>query len=100
MSRDDARRTLVAYDIPDDRRRTRLATKLAKYGDRLQYSVFVVDSAPAKLLRMKSEIEEILDFQEDSVLFCDLGRLSELDENRFSFLGYSREITPDEPFVF
>ncbi|AZA10490.1 CRISPR-associated endonuclease Cas2 [Corynebacterium gerontici] len=100
MSRDDARRTLVAYDIPDDRRRTRLSTKLAKYGDRLQYSVFVVDASPAKLLRMKSEIEEVLDLQKDSVLFCDLGRLAELSEARFSFLGQGREVTSDEVFVF
>ncbi|QAU51457.1 CRISPR-associated endonuclease Cas2 [Corynebacterium pelargi] len=90
----------MAYDISNDRRRTRLASKLEKYGDRLQYSVFVVDASPAKLIRMKSEIEEVLDLQKDSVLLCDLGRLTELSEARFSFLGQSREITPGEAFVF
>jgi CRISPR-associated protein Cas2 len=31
---------LVSYDIPDDRRRTRLAKLLKDYGGRVQYSVF------------------------------------------------------------
>lgn len=55
--RDDVRRVLVAYDVPSDRRRTRVAKKLLQYGDRIQYSVFVVDAAPAKLLRMRGELE-------------------------------------------
>ena len=54
--RDDVRRVLVAYDVPSDRRRTRVAKTLLKYGDRIQYSVFVVDAAPAKLLRMRGEL--------------------------------------------
>lgn len=33
-------RWLVCYDIPDDRRRTRLAKWLNGFGDRIQYSVF------------------------------------------------------------
>jgi CRISPR-associated protein Cas2 len=31
---------LVVYDIPDDRRRVKLATFLEGYGRRVQYSVF------------------------------------------------------------
>ena len=31
---------LVVYDIPDDKRRTKLATFLEGYGRRVQYSVF------------------------------------------------------------
>jgi CRISPR-associated protein Cas2 len=31
---------LVVYDIPDDKRRTQLATFLEGYGRRVQYSVF------------------------------------------------------------
>ena len=53
--RDDVRRVLVAYDVPSDRRRGRVAKTLLKYGDRIQYSVFVVDSAPAKLMRLREE---------------------------------------------
>src|SRR6185436_13646804 len=31
---------LVSYDIPDDRRRTKLANALKDFGERVQYSVF------------------------------------------------------------
>lgn len=100
MSRDDTRRTLIAYDIPDDKRRTKLSKILGKYGDRLQYSVFVVDISPARLMRLKDEISEIITLSEDSVLFCDIGRIDELNDDRFSFLGQSRDPTPDEPLIF
>jgi CRISPR-associated protein Cas2 len=46
MSRNDVRRFLVAYDIPSDRRRERLAKCLERHGDRVQYSVFVIDASP------------------------------------------------------
>ena len=39
---------LVAYDIPDDRRRARVAKVLLRFGPRVQYSVFLArrGSAP------------------------------------------------------
>ncbi len=61
------KRWLVAYDVPDDRRRTRLANLLENYGDRVQYSVFEIFASSEELqrmiVRMKGEIEE----DEDSV---------------------------------
>ena len=87
LMRDDVRRVLVAYDVPSDRRRTRVAKTLLKYGDRIQYSVFVVDAAPAKLLRMRGELEGVIKADEDSVLLCDVGLLSSVDEQRFSYVA-------------
>lgn len=97
--RDDVRRVLVAYDVPPDRRRSRVAKKLLKYGDRIQYSVFVVDAAPAKLMRMRGELDDVIDPEEDSVLLCDVGLLSSVDAQRFSYVGLTRTITPDGPLV-
>ena len=97
--RDDVRRVLVAYDVPSDRRRTRVAKTLLQYGDRIQYSVFVVDAAPAKLLRMRGELEGIIKTDEDSVLLCDVGLLSSVDEHRFSYVGLTRTITPEGPLI-
>lgn len=91
--RNDTHRYLVAYDIPDDRRRTRVAKCLSSYGDRLQYSVFVVDAGKAKFIRMKDAIETLLDTGQDSVLFCDLGRLASVDDNSFTVIGRQRPIT-------
>lgn len=95
MSRDDARRTIVCYDISHDRRRSKLAKTLQRYGDRLQYSVFVVDCSPAKLLRLKDEIKNIIDKVEDSVLYCDLGLLSKV-ETRFTYEGKQNDITDND----
>jgi CRISPR-associated endoribonuclease cas2 len=97
--RDDVRRILVAYDVPSDRRRTKVAKKLLKYGDRIQYSVFVVDAVPAKIIRMRGELEEILKVDEDSVLLCDVGLLSSVDSQRFSYVGLTRTITPEGPLI-
>ena len=49
-ARDRLRRRLIAYDIPDDRRRSRAARVLEGFGDRVQYSVFVVDALPAQFV--------------------------------------------------
>lgn len=100
MRRDDVRRTLIAYDVPDDRRRTRLAKALSTFGDRVQYSVFVVDISPAKLIKLRAEMAEIIASKEDSVMICDLGRVAELNEKRFSYLGVERPITENDMLVF
>lgn len=97
--RDDVRRVLVAYDVPSDRRRTRVAKKLLAYGDRIQYSVFVVDAAPAKLIRMRADLDGIVDPEEDSILICDVGLLARLDDSRFTYVGLTRTITPEGPLI-
>lgn len=99
MSRDDVRRNLIAYDVPDDRRRTKLANRLSTYGDRIQYSVFVADVSPSKLIRLRDHISAIIDTEQDSVLFCDLGRVAELDQDKFSFLGREREVTNNDVLI-
>lgn len=98
MSRDDVRRFVVAYDIPDDRRRTRIANFLQAYGDRVQYSVFVVDGGPARLVRMEAGLEERIKEGQDSILICDLGPLVRA-QSRFRYLGLGRPITDDESFL-
>jgi CRISPR-associated protein Cas2 len=61
MSLDDVRRYLIAYDISDDVRRTKVAKKLESFGDRVQYSVFIVDARPAKLLRLRAQLTDMID---------------------------------------
>ncbi|MEX3504816.1 CRISPR-associated endonuclease Cas2 [Corynebacterium sp. LK2510] len=97
--RKDTRRHIIAYDIPHDRRRSRVAKALETYGDRVQFSVFVVDCAPAALLRLKTELGDIILKNEDSILFCDLGPVAALGDTRYSYLGREREITGHEPLI-
>lgn len=99
MSRDAARRFLVAYDISDDRRRMRVATKLSSYGDRIQYSVFVVDGRPAKLVRLRLALSRMIDEAADSVLICDLGLISGDIDRRFDIIGCRRPVTAEGALV-
>ena len=54
---------------------------------------------PAKVRRIKDEVQELIDPDEDSVLFCDLGLLARLDEPTFSYIGRAREVTESDALI-
>ena len=58
---------LVSYDIPDNKRRTKVAKILEGYGDRVQYSVFECDLPARHIEKMLKEISGVLNESEDSV---------------------------------
>ena len=58
---------LVSYDIPDDRRRIKLAKTLKDFGDRVQYSVFECLLDRELLEEMEARIVKIIDEKEDSI---------------------------------
>lgn len=92
---DHPRRHLIAYDIADDRRRTRVANYLSAHGDRLQFSVFIVDCRPARLIRVRAQLAKLIDPKEDSVLLCDLGPSDRATTDTMQYLGAHRLITGD-----
>lgn len=86
---------VVAYDIPDDTRRTRVAKTLEGYGDRLQFSVFVVLARPAKLVRLREELVSKVSQSEDSIALFDLGAYEQARlERTVTFIGVQRDLTP------
>lgn len=97
--RSDIHRFLVAYDISDDRRRVALANVLSSYGDRVQYSVFIVDAPPFKLARLRRVAERIIKPNTDSILICDLGPMQGVENARFTYLGRQRRISSGDDFV-
>jgi CRISPR-associated protein Cas2 len=59
---------VVSYDVPDDRRRTRLAHTPKDFGERVQYSVFecrLDERAGQEALRLR--ITRLIDPAEDSL---------------------------------
>ena len=92
--RESPRRFVVAYDIADDRRRGRVARCLQQHGVRMQYSVFFVDARPARILRLVSRLEGLIDAGEDSIMVCDLGAVAVLDDSIVTYLGNSRAEPP------
>lgn len=63
---------VVSYDIPDDRRRTRVMKTLKDYGAHVQYSVFECDLKPDDLKRMRERLERLIDKRQDNVRFYRL----------------------------
>lgn len=52
---------VVAYDVPDSRRRNRLARTLEGYGQRVQYSVFECRLDERRFLRLVAAVREHLE---------------------------------------
>jgi CRISPR-associated protein Cas2 len=63
---------VVSYDIPDDRRRTRVMKALKDFGARVQYSVFECDLKAKDYRRMRERLSKLIDRKEDSLLFYAL----------------------------
>lgn len=99
MSRRDERLLLAAYDVPDDPRRDRLAKALLSYGDRVQYSVFLIEAAPVKLARLRRTLQELMNEEEDSVLLCDLGPAGDSMATAVEVLGRQRNLTTSQSFI-
>lgn len=60
-------RYVVAYDIPDDRRRNRVAKLLEGHGERVQYSLFECRLTAAQFKKLWQELGERTDEDEDSL---------------------------------
>jgi len=57
---------IVSYDIPDDKRRIKVAKTLLDFGTRVQYSVFECIMDAPLLEKMKLKLNRIIS-EEDSV---------------------------------
>jgi CRISPR-associated protein Cas2 len=63
---------VIAYDIPDDKRRTKVHKILLGYGKWTQYSLFECFLTRKELILLRSKLTEHLVAQEDSVRFYHL----------------------------
>lgn len=60
---------LVVYDIPDDRRRTKLAKFLEGYGERVQWSVFECFLSLEEMRTLYQLVQKRVNPEEDNVRF-------------------------------
>ena len=63
---------VIAYDIPDDRRRTKVHKILLGFGKWTQYSLFECFLSQKELVLLRSKLAEHLVPKEDSVRFYPL----------------------------
>ena len=86
---------VVAYDIVDDKRRSKVVKLLESYGQRAQYSVFECDITERQQMTLQGLLREVIDLDEDDVRFyplneADLKRVKTLGTHaRLHFLGDS-----------
>jgi CRISPR-associated protein Cas2 len=64
---------LVCYDIANDKRLRRVFKVCKNYGDHLQFSVFECDLNPSEKTALESELAEVINHNEDQVIFVVLG---------------------------
>lgn len=60
---------VIAYDMPDDRRRTRVHKTLSGYGRWTQYSLFECYLTDKELVALRGKLDRLLKPGEDSVRF-------------------------------
>ncbi len=78
---------IVTYDVCDPKR-LRKAFKVCKaYGTHLQLSVFECDLSAADLVKLKGELNEIINSAEDQVLFVELGPTNTRGQRVIGSLG-------------
>ncbi len=58
---------LIAYDIPDDKRRKKIADILEGYGSRVQYSVFECVLSAKKYQELKKRLKKVFKSEEDNI---------------------------------
>ena len=63
---------VIAYDIPDDKRRTKIHQLLLGFGKWTQYSLFECFLSRKELILLRAKLEEHLVAKEDSVRFYPL----------------------------
>ena len=63
---------VIAYDIPDDRRRTKIHKVLMGFGKWTQYSLFECFLSRKQLVLLRSKLAEYLREKQDSVRFYPL----------------------------
>lgn len=63
---------VVAYDIPDDRRRTKIHKTLSGYGQWTQYSLFECFLTEKQYIQLRQRLERHLAPGKDSVRFYPL----------------------------
>ncbi|GAA5528321.1 CRISPR-associated endonuclease Cas2 [Herpetosiphon gulosus] len=63
---------LISYDIPHDKRRSKIAKTLENFGKRVQYSVFECQLTDSQLADVRNRLTALVVPNEDSIRFYSL----------------------------
>lgn len=88
-------RYLIVYDIRSTPRRTRLASLLLDYGDRVQFSVFEASLTGSELQELLPQMEKIIAKEDSLFVYALCSACVPKIERR----GASPEAQPGEPLL-
>jgi CRISPR-associated protein Cas2 len=60
---------VVSYDIPDDKRRTKVMKILKDFGKHVQYSVFECQLKQQDYARLRERLKQVFNPQQDNIRF-------------------------------
>jgi CRISPR-associated protein Cas2 len=63
---------VISYDIPEDKRRTKVHKILKSYGQWMQYSVFECELTDTQYAKLRSRLDRVIRSDEDSIRFYSL----------------------------
>ena len=92
---------LVSYDVSvtdalGGKRLRRVAKACVNYGQRVQNSVFEVDVDYGTFLKLKNELEKIIDKDRDSIRIYYLGNNW---KNKIEHIGAKKTYDPEGPLI-
>ncbi len=93
------RNYIVTYDICDPKRLRKVFKICKGFGRHLQLSVFECDLNSVELIEFEYKIKEIINENEDQVLFIDLGLCHARGELIITALGQTYSKTVESCFV-
>jgi CRISPR-associated protein Cas2 len=68
---------VISYDVPEDKRRTKLHKVLKSYGQWMQFSVFECNLTDTEYARLRSRLSKLIHPTEDSIRFYFLCKCCE-----------------------
>jgi len=85
---------IIAYDIPSDKRRTKIHKTLCGFGEWTQYSLFECFLTKKDLIRLQAKLDDILNPEEDSLRMYPLCNAC---QNRVQTIGSA---APEEKMTY
>jgi len=87
---------LITYDIPSNKRRTKLANLLLDYGERVQESVFEIWLEPTHLRDLEKRLKKLIRPEEDNIRIY---HLCEMCRKRVQVIGEGKPPVPPESLI-
>ena len=81
------RHYMIAYDVSDDKRRSRVFDTLTDHGEHVQYSVFFCELSDQEWVRLRGVLADLIDAKSDQIIALDLGEVQNPLEGILECLG-------------